>query len=272
MDNGVVESKVLNQYSSTWLWLKLLCLTIFATLAFEHSQIDIRISELFYNNGQWLLAKDAQPYAFIFYDLPKALLILLGIYLLIILIFKYKKGSTTAFDFKNTNLNKLIMPFSIGEISYLLIIIILVPSTTALLKSYTHVSCPNHLLIFGGDLPYLNLWQNRVAQTSAKCFPAAHASAGFSLYALIFLPTFYKYRYRIFVIVTAVGWTMGLYKMVFGDHFFSHTLVSMLLSLTIACALASVFFKRETTLNAKNTAPNTNSPYKEPTPRTSSSS
>ncbi len=162
MDNGVVESKVLNQYSSTWLWLKLLCLTILATLTFEHSQIDIRISELFYNNGQWLLAKDAQPYAFIFYDLPKALLILLGIYLLIILFFKYKKGSTTAFDFKNTNLNKLIMPFSIGEISYLLIIIILVPSTTALLKSYTHVSCPNHLLIFGGDLPYLNLWQNRV--------------------------------------------------------------------------------------------------------------
>ena len=272
MDNGVVESKVLNQNSSTWLWLKLLCLTLIATLVFEHSQIDIRISELFYNNGQWLLAKDAQPYAFIFYDLPKALLILLGIYLLIILIFKYKKGSTTISNSlsKKFNLNKLILPFSIGEISYLLIIIILVPSTTALLKSYTHVSCPNHLLIFGGDLPYLNLWQNRVAQTSAKCFPAAHASAGFSLYALIFLPTLYKYRYRIFVIVTTVGWTMGLYKMLFGDHFFSHTLVSMLLSLTIACALASVFFKRAITYDAKNTAPNTNSAYKKPTPRTSS--
>ena len=37
---------------------------------------------------------------------------------------------------------------------------------------------------------------------------------------------------------------MGLYKMLFGDHFFSHTLISMLLSLTIACALAHLFFKR----------------------------
>ena len=46
---------------------------------------------------------------------------------------------------------------------------------------------------------------------------------------------------------------MGLYKMLFGDHFFSHTLVSMLLSLTIACALANVFFKRA----AKNKSENT---------------
>ncbi len=45
---------------------------------------------------------------------------------------------------------------------------------------------------------------------------------------------------------------MGLYKMMFGDHFFSHTLVSMLLSLTIACALASVFFKRAAIINERN--------------------
>ena len=91
-----------------------------------------------------------------------------------------------------------------------------------------------------------------VAATPAKCFPAAHASAGFSLYGLAFLPTLKKHRYQILKIVTLLGWSMGLYKMLFGDHFFSHTLVSMLLSLTIACALATLFFKDSIKAKAKS--------------------
>lgn len=242
----------LENYSSDWMWLKLLCLTVIATLTFEHSQFDIHISELFYTNGQWLIQKGAQPYAFIFYDGPKALLILVAIYLITVLIIKYRQPSNTTPTINRSKLDRFIIPLSVREIGYLLIILIAVPSTIALLKGVTHVSCPNHLTLFNGDLPYLNLWQNIVANTPAKCFPAAHASAGFSLYGLAFLPTLHKYRYRIFAIVTALGWTMGLYKMLFGDHFFSHTLVSMLLSLTIACALASVFFKRAAIIKERN--------------------
>ena len=235
-----------------WMWLKLLCLTIIAALTFEHSQFDIRISELFYTNGQWLLQKGAQPYAFIFYDGPKALLILSAIYLVTILIIKYRQPSSTTSTIHYGKLDRFIIPLSVREISYLLTILIVVPSSIALLKGVTHVSCPNHLTLFGGELPYLDIWQNIVANTPAKCFPAAHASAGFSLYGLAFLPTLHKYRYRIFEIVTVLGWTMGMYKMLFGDHFFSHTLVSMLLSLTITCALASVFFKRTAHHKARN--------------------
>ncbi len=237
---------------SAWMWLKLLCLTVIATLLFEHSQFDIRISELFYTNGQWLIQKGAQPYAFIFYDGPKVLLILLALYLITVLIVKYRQRSSSNSIHNKGRINKLIVPFSIREISYLLIILVVVPSTIALLKGVTHVSCPNHLTLFGGDLPYPNLWQSMLAKTDAKCFPAAHASAGFSLYGLAFLPTLYKYRYRIFEIVTVLGWTMGLYKMSFGDHFFSHTLVSMLLSLTIACALASLLLKKTTIYDSSN--------------------
>ncbi len=240
---------ILEDNSSNWIWLKLFCLTIIAALTFEHSQFDIRISEFFYNNGQWLIEKGAQPYAFIFYDGPKALLILLATCLLTLLVVKYRQPLNTTSVANNSKTSKFIVPLSLREISYLLFVLILVPSTIALLKGITHVSCPNHLTLFGGDLPYLNLWQNIVTNTPAKCFPAAHASAGFSLYGLAFLPTLYRYRYRIFEVVTVLGWTMGMYKMLFGDHFFSHTLVSMLLSLTITCALASLFFKK--TANVK---------------------
>ena len=243
---------ILEDDSTDWVWLKLLCLTIIAALTFEHSQFDIRISELFYSHGQWLIQKDAQPYAFIFYDGPKALLILLALYLITVLILKYRHSLNSISATNSSKLHKFITPLSIREISCLLTILIVVPTSIALLKGVTHVSCPNHLTLFGGSLPYLNVWQNIVADTPAKCFPAAHASAGFSLYGLAFLPTLKKYRYKIFESVTVLGWTMGLYKMLFGDHFFSHTLVSMLLSLTIACALSSLFFKKRTTSTAKS--------------------
>ncbi|MER2163122.1 MAG: PAP2 family lipid A phosphatase [Psychrobacter alimentarius] len=234
----------INNHVTDWTWLKLLCSTIIATVALEHSQIDLLISKLFYLNGQWLLEKGAQPYALIFYDAPKALLILFAIYLMTVLAIKYRTPLNADFSLNHSKRSRYILPLSVREISYLLIVIIIVPTTIATLKSVTHVSCPNHLMLFGGDMPYLTLWQSMVEHTSAKCFPAAHASAGFSLYGLAFLPTWRKYRYKIFEAVTALGWTMGLYKMLFGDHFFNHTLVSMLLSLTIACALAHIFFKR----------------------------
>ena len=233
---------ILAKNSTDWMWLKLLCLTIIATLTFEHSQFDVRISELFYANGHWLLEKGAQPYRFIFYDFPKLLLILFGIYLISVLTWRYWQRRYS------TNVNaqpyfvKPIVALSSREIGYLLITIIIVPTVIATLKSVTHVSCPNHLSLFNGDLPYLNLWQNILAKTDAKCFPAAHASAGFSLYGLAFLPAVRKYRYHIFAIVTILGWMMGIYKMMFGDHFFSHTLVSMLLTWTITCGLARLFF------------------------------
>lgn len=240
-----------------WGWLKLLCVTIIATLVFEHSQLDIRISELFYSNGHWLLEKGAQPYAFIFYDLPKALLILLAVYLIAVLIIKYRQPLPDLASQHRHKFDRFLLPLPIREIGYLLIIIAIVPATIATLKGVTHVSCPNDLVIFNGDLPYLNLWQNIVAATPARCFPAAHASAGFSLYGLAFLPTLKKYRYHILATVTVLGWTMGLYKMLFGDHFFSHTLVSMLLSLTIACALATLFFKESIRNKAKSIKANT---------------
>ena len=234
----------LDSNSTDWLWLKLLCLTIIATLTFEHSQFDIFISELFYANGHWLLEKSAQPYRFIFYDFPKLLLILFGVYLITVLTWHYWQSRYSNTVNTQAFFIRPIAALSNREIGYLLITIIIVPTVVAMLKSFTYVSCPNTLSLFNGHLPYLNLWQDMIAMTPGKCFPAAHASAGFSLYGLAFLPTLQKHRYKIFVVVTVLGWTMGLYKMSFGDHFFSHTLVSMLLAWTIACGLAMFFFGR----------------------------
>ena len=230
--------------SVNWDWLKLLCLTMIATLTIEHSRLDVYISGLFYTNGQWLLEKGVQPYALIFYNGPKLLLILLAVYLMIVLMIKYRQPSRTIPSEHPYQFDKWRNPLSVREISYLLIVLIGVPTVIATLKGVTHVSCPNQLSLFNGDLPYLNLWQDIISRTPVRCFPAAHASAGFALYGFAYLPSFQRYRVKIIMVASLLGWTMGLYKMAIGDHFFSHTLVSMLLAWTLACAIATIFFAK----------------------------
>lgn len=52
-----------------------------------------------------------------------------------------------------------------------------------------------------------------------KCFPAAHASSGFALFAFAFAPSLRRRRGAIIIVVMALGWAMGCYKMIIGDHF-----------------------------------------------------
>ena len=65
-----------------------------------------------------------------------------------------------------------------------------------------------------------------------------HASAGFALYAWAFIPSLWHKRWQIAAMVTVIAWLMGGYKMLIGDHFFSHTLVSMSLAWGICAAVA----------------------------------
>lgn len=226
--------------------LLLLILAIGATLLVEHSSIDIAISQLFYDQGHWLIGKSEQPYAFIFYKLPKALLIVTGVGLMALLAWRSWQLRQNRFQPATAQPITATGIFSLSrrEISYLLLTLILVPTITATLKSVTHVSCPNHLLLFNGEFEYLSIWQNIQAKTPAKCFPAAHASAGFALFGLAYLPRLRAHRLKIIITVALLGWVMGLYKMSIGDHFFSHTLVAMLLGWSIVCAIAAAMFRQ----------------------------
>ncbi|HIP14233.1 MAG TPA: PAP2 family protein, partial [Sulfurimonas autotrophica] len=40
-----------------------------------------------------------------------------------------------------------------------------------------------------------------------------------------------------------VGWSMGLYKMIIGDHFFSHTLITMILAWFIILLIVKIVNK-----------------------------
>lgn len=134
--------------------------------------------------------------------------------------------------------------FRVRELVYLVLTLILVPTVVASLKAYTHVVCPVHLTIFDGTLPYLPMLDSMRNTIPDKCFPAAHASSGFALFAFAFVPSLHRRRGAITIAMMALGWVMGCYKMMIGDHFLSHTVVSMMLAWAMSAGLAWVFFKK----------------------------
>ena len=229
-----------------------LVLAILATLLIEHSSLDLTISNWFYvGAGHWLIDKTAVLSDLIFYTLPKRLLLLVVIYLVLAWAWRYWQNKQPACAQKYIPLFKSLNQLSTREIGYLCMAMIAVPSLVATLKAITHVPCPVSLRDFGGQLAYLSLQQDITQHLSVQCFPAAHASAGFALYALAFIPSLVRASSARFMvislIVTLTGWIMGGYKMAIGDHFFSHTLVSMLLAWAVASGVAWVMFNNKNT-------------------------
>ncbi|EHI3218716.1 PAP2 family protein [Salmonella enterica] len=228
-----------------------LVMAIVATLTLEHSQIDLMVADWFYlGMGHWMVAKQAFLPDLLLYSGLKKLLMAMLIYLLVATIcraYHEKKG--------NAITAKWLVPvtkFRVRELAYLVLTLILVPTVVASLKAYTHVVCPVHLTIFDGTLPYLPMLDSMRNTIPDKCFPAAHASSGFALFAFAFAPSLRRRRGAIIIVVMALGWAMGCYKMIIGDHFLSHTVVSMMLAWAMSAGLAWVFFKKGEQVKRKN--------------------
>ena len=106
---------------------------------------------------------------------------------------------------------------------------VLSTSAVAILKHDSMHACPWDLTIYGGDLPFFDLFKNPPAGTkSGGCFPAGHPSGGFALMAFYF--AFRRYRARfagaMLWLGILMGLAMGLVQIMRGAHFLSHVLWS----------------------------------------------
>lgn len=116
----------------------------------------------------------------------------------------------------------------------ILVALISVPLCVASLKTLTNMPCPVDIQIYGGNVPNVGLLERYPEDSKPanrqRCFPAAHASGGFALMALPLL--FLGVRSKRIALACGVssGCIMGGYKMLIGDHFLSHTIISMLLA------------------------------------------
>lgn len=203
-------------------------LLIITVIVFEIVDIDLWLETLFRDHGHWLLDRDAQPWRFIFYDGVKQLFGIFAIGLLSALLLLRKRLPWIA-------------EHRLG-LWTLMLTMIAVPTLVNFLKWYTDIPCPRDIMEFGGDAPYVTILMHYPAwflhDTSLRCYPAGHASGGFALMALYFVSNNPVWRKRGLMFGISIGWVIGIYKMVIGDHFLSHTIVSMFIAWLVACAIA----------------------------------
>lgn len=197
-------------------------LLIFIIVFFEYTPVDLWLQSYFYQpeTGQWLVDRQQPLLKWLFYDGIKQLFIAANLGLLGVLIFMRHRPWVQC---RRQALWTIFLSC------------LIVPLTISTLKIITQVPCPKHLQRFGGTYPYIRLltpypegFNPRLKRT--ECYPAGHASGGFALFALATLAK--RRRHQIFLLLLAfgIGWIIGGYKMLIGDHFLSHTLVSMVLS------------------------------------------
>ncbi|WP_312519132.1 phosphatase PAP2 family protein [Massilia sp.] len=116
---------------------------------------------------------------------------------------------------------------------------LLVPLTVSLLKRASMSHCPWDLARYGGNQPYLRLFDALPAGIEAgHCLPAGHASASLWLVALAvyWLPARLPRRRGapvVALMALAFGGASGWLQQMRGAHFLTHTLWSMWVACTI---------------------------------------
>ena len=198
-----------------------LILLIFVIALFELTNFDINFQNYFFDfeTSKWLLNRDEPILKFFLYDGLKKVLIIFALSIAISLIFFRKKEIIKRYkkDLLIVLLSSIIVPLTIGG-----------------LKAVSNTPCPKNIEYFGGDYPNIKVFEsypsNFFQEKRIKCWPAGHASGGFALLSLFFL--FKKKRNKIIAITFTfvLAWSMGFYKMIIGDHFLSHTIITMLIA------------------------------------------
>lgn len=193
--------------------------------AFEHSSIDLRLQDQFYQAATrtWCVNAYAPVPRLIFYLLPKALSWMIGLSLLVLLMLPTKARRRFP----------RLGSFSRRQLLATLAVIGLSPLTVALGKKLTNVHTPAELTRYGGNAPYLRVTEPVPPEARhlkrGLGFPAGHASGGFALIGLTLLTERRLSRRWIVAAALTLGWIMGIYQMLKGVHFLSHTVISMLL-------------------------------------------
>lgn len=189
---------------------------------FELTSIDIFVQNYFYDEAanRWLLSHEKGSLLdMLFYTGIKKIIIVFGVLILSLYLYSFKASAEALKEYRR---GLLIVWLSIA----------LVPFVIGVLKALSNVPCPCDIKYFGGEFPYIRVLDVMPVDIikKFKCYPAGHASGGFALMSLFFL--FKEQRNRVIALVFAlfVGWSMGIYKMLIGHHYLSHTIITMILA------------------------------------------
>jgi len=208
--------------STFWPTVGLLALLF---VLFEFTGVDLWVQDHFYQSDtpQWLVDGNAAGPRLWFYDGPKILIIIAGFGILILAAMPQKWRSRLPLA-KIGRKHLWIAFLTIGT----------VPAVIGQLKATTNIFCPSDIRRYGGDVPYVRVVEcypeNDRPERRGRCFPAGHASGGFALVALMGLALSRRGQRIGLALAMSFGWSMGLYQMLKGSHYLSHTVITMLLA------------------------------------------
>ncbi len=180
------------------------------------------------STGQWLINRAMhEHWRWLFYGGMKKGVVLLGICSLIVFFYGMKTGKEAWVR------GGLLMVLSL----------MLTPLAVSTLKAVTDIYCPRQLVEFGGAAAYQRILAMadpaNAGLDCGRCFPGGHASGGFAL-TMIFFCFSGKLRWFGLTVALGYGWIMGLYQMLRGEHFLSHTLMSMIMAWQVNILLVPV--------------------------------
>lgn len=200
--------------------------------AFEYTRLDILLQDQFFDfaNRAWIVDGRSPWGRLIFYNAPKVLIGTIAVALL---------GAIVGPDAWRRALSRAGWKASRVQLVVALIVAALVPISVGELKRTSGVFCPSELTRYGGTAPYRRPFSLEVCTVPERghCWPAGHASGGFALIGLSVLTDEPRARRLVVLGAMGLGWAMGLYQMLKGAHFMSHTLFTLLLA-TVAATVA----------------------------------
>ena len=200
----------------------------------DYNNIDLKFQSLFFisDTKNWFINRDDSLLKFIFYKLPKYLIVSYGVILIFWL-------SILSFYKQQLDLQKKLL--------FLILALITIPLVVAMLKHYSPIYCPNHINNFSGGHIYispLKIFSEEIFfNNNGKCFPAGHASGGFALISLYFVMPTKRLKYYALSFSLLLGWIMGLYQIAKGAHYLSDTLVTLAIAYLISISLKSLLLK-----------------------------
>ncbi|MEH6418694.1 phosphatase PAP2 family protein [Pseudomonas sp. CGJS7] len=143
-------------------------------------------------------------------------------------------------------------------LAYLLLATLIAVSLVSGLKSLTNMDCPWDLSRYGGANAYFGLFDARPAGLDrGQCFPAGHASAGYSWVALYFFFLWVQPRLRWvgLAIGLGLGALFGFSQQLRGAHFVSHDVWTLAIAWFVALALYLSMARRPASAQAPAALP-----------------
>jgi membrane-associated PAP2 superfamily phosphatase len=214
---------------------------ITSILLFAYTPLDFIVQDYFYDTTThtWILDHNLQPIKFIFYDGIKKLLIIFILLLIVLFVFQNKIPKIKEYR---------------QGILIVILSAIFVPVVVGALKKQTNMPCPKNEIHYGGIYPSTKVWEHYPKtfkqEHKIRCWPAGHASGGFTLLSLFFLFKTRRNKITATIIALVIAYSMAIYKMLIGDHFLSHTIITMLIAwliiLTITLSMRKINEKKPT--------------------------